>query len=179
MKKFFLYFLIISSLVAFASCGDDDEETEDVWKEINDEAFRKISKDSEYTEIKSEANNGSVYYKVIKEGPETTADSLIYFSSRVKVYFKGSLYDGTVFDKRERDEQTPFYLAVNPAEVTQNSPFSSVIEGWSVALQHMKKGDHWEIWIPYQLGYGSQGYGGIKPYSTLVFEIEVEDVLNP
>ncbi|MFA7065782.1 MAG: FKBP-type peptidyl-prolyl cis-trans isomerase, partial [Dysgonamonadaceae bacterium] len=54
---------------------------------------------------------------------------------------------------------------------------SGVVDGFSTALQHMKEGDKWEVWIPWQLGYGERGQSPIPGYTTLVFEIELVEVL--
>lgn len=187
MKKFLFYFFLLSSLLVITSCGDDKEEEFDVdaWKAMNDAKYNEIARDPNYKEIESEGKNGSVYYTVLKEGPAVTdIDSIIYYTSKVKVFYKGTMLsdDGSeeiVFDKRlDEDDVMPFYLAVNPANAVKNGP-SAVIEGWSVALQHMKRGDHWKVCIPHRLAYGKTGQGTIHPYSTLFFEIEVVDVINP
>lgn len=54
---------------------------------------------------------------------------------------------------------------------------NGVIDGFSTALQHMKEGDIWEIWVPWELGYGSSGSGSIPGYTTLVFEIELMEIM--
>ncbi len=54
---------------------------------------------------------------------------------------------------------------------------NGVIDGFSTALQHMKEGDIWEIWVPWELGYGSSGSGNIPGYTTLVFEIELMEIM--
>ena len=182
MKKFVFYMLLGFSFFALASCGDDDkEDLGEAWKITNEEAWIKIVKDPAYKEIKSEGKNGSVYYKVLQEGePVTDPEKQIYFTSKVKVYYKGSTIDGTVFDQRlEENEDDPLYLAINPLNAEQTvGGAGAVIEGWSVALQHMKIGDKWEIYIPNKLGYGDRDYGSIKAHSVLIFEIEVIDVVN-
>lgn len=102
-------------------------------------------------------------YEVIKEGTgeSPTADS------KVKVHYKGTLIDGTVFDSSyDRGEPATFGV-------------SQVIKGWTEALQLMKVGGKWKLYIPYQLGYGERGAGpDIKPYSTLIFEVELLDIVE-
>lgn len=85
---------------------------------------------------------------------------------RVRVHYHGTLIDGTVFDSSvERGEPAEF-------GVTQ------VIQGWVEALQLMSIGSKWKLFIPYNLAYGEQGAGGaIAPYSALVFEVELLDIL--
>lgn len=87
-------------------------------------------------------------------------------TDRVRCHYEGRLVDGTLFDSSiQRDE--PAVFGVN-----------QVIAGWVEALQLMSEGDKWKLFIPYNLGYGEQGAGGaIPPYSTLVFEVELLEVL--
>ena len=80
------------------------------------------------------------------------------------------LTKGVVFDQKMDEE------GYDPAEFE----VSGVVDGWATALQHMHVGDRWEVWIPYQLGYGVTGSSGgsvtILPYSTLVFDMEVAEI---
>lgn len=87
-------------------------------------------------------------------------------TDQVRCHYEGRLVDGTLFDSSiERGE--PAVFGVN-----------QVIAGWTEALQLMSEGDKWKLYIPYNLGYGEQGAGGvIPPYSTLVFEVEMLNVL--
>ena len=88
------------------------------------------------------------------------------------------MIDGTVFDHKEFDDGIPFSCTPSPTVASEDSKYSSVISGWTVALQHMVEGDKWEVWIPQGLGYGSTAYGSIPAYSTLIFEIEVVEVVE-
>ena len=96
-------------------------------------------------------------YKIITEGKgEIPADT-----SRVKVHYKGTLIDGTQFDSSyDRKEPTTFRA-------------NQVIKGWTEALTMMPVGSKWELYIPAELGYGSREAGQIKPFSTLIFEVEL------
>jgi FKBP-type peptidyl-prolyl cis-trans isomerase FklB len=100
-------------------------------------------------------------YKVLKSGTGATPDE----NDMVRTHYKGKLIDGTVFDSSyDRNE---------PAEF----PVNGVIEGWTEALQKMKVGDKWQLFIPSELGYKGAGAGGvIPPDATLIFEIELLDV---
>jgi len=96
-------------------------------------------------------------YKVITEGngPMPKRGDL------VKVHYHGTLLDGTVFDSSvERGE--PISLTVG-----------QLIEGWNEALTMMPTGSKWILYIPYNLAYGERDMGTIKPFSDLIFEIEV------
>ena len=82
-------------------------------------------------------------------------------SSKVKVNYKGTLIDGTQFDSSyDRKEPTTFRA-------------NQVIKGWTEALTMMPVGSKWELYIPQDLAYGAREAGQIKPFSTLIFEVEL------
>lgn len=97
-------------------------------------------------------------YKVLTAGTGKTPAS----TNNVTVNYTGKLIDGSVFDSSVQRGQ--------PA----NFGVSQVISGWTEALQLMKEGDKWMLYIPYDLAYGERGSGAqIPPYSTLIFEVEL------
>lgn len=179
MKKILHFALMLVCVLAVSSCKDDDtdEGVDEAYKLKNEAAFEEKLNDHSYSKWNSEANDGFVLAKLIKEGN----GKQVYYNSRVSVYFKGSLIDGTVFDQRLQEDGVPFKCAVASAYANYNATYNpngyvSVLLGWTVALQNMKEGDKWEVWIPQQLAYGSIGYNSILPYTTLIFEIEVVSV---
>ena len=100
-------------------------------------------------------------YEVLSSGSGATPE----LNDKVTTHYTGTLIDGTVFDSSvERGQPASF-------------PVSGVIKGWTEALQLMKEGDKWKLYIPYDLAYGDRGAGAdIGPYSTLIFEIELISV---
>lgn len=100
-------------------------------------------------------------YKVIKAGNGKSPKA----SDSVECHYEGRLIDGTKFDSSyDRGETATF-------GVTQ------VIAGWVEALQLMKEGDKWQLYIPYNLAYGERGAGAqIPPFATLVFDVELVKV---
>lgn len=110
-----------------------------------------------------------------KEGVVTTKSGLQYKvlvagdgalptdTTKLKVNYEGKLIDGTVFDS-SYERNMPF---------TVDMAMPRVIEGWVEALKLMPAGSKWEVTIPQELAYGSQNQGAIKPFSTLIFTIEV------
>ena len=98
-------------------------------------------------------------YKVLVEGD----GALPTDSSILKVNYEGKLIDGTVFDSS--------YERNMPFEINMRMP--GVITGWVEALKMMPAGSKWEVTIPQDLAYGAQNQGPIKPFSTLIFTIEV------
>ena len=103
-------------------------------------------------------------YKILTKGTgEIPADT-----SYVQVNYKGTLIDGTEFDssykRKDKDGKS------QPATFRANQ----VIKGWTEALTMMPVGSKWELYIPYDLAYGSRATGAdIKPFSTLIFEVEL------
>lgn len=98
-------------------------------------------------------------YKVVKSGSGKTPAA----SDTVEVHYHGTLIDGTVFDSSvERGQPASF-------------PVGGVIRGWTEALQLMKEGDKWTLYIPSDLAYGPAGTRGgpIGPNAALVFEVEL------
>jgi FKBP-type peptidyl-prolyl cis-trans isomerase FklB len=102
-------------------------------------------------------------YQVLKESTGVKPAA----TDKVKVHYTGSLLDGTIFDSSvQRGE--PLEIAVN-----------GVIAGWIEALQLMPVGSKWKLFIPSQLAYGDNGAGpAIKPGSTLIFEVELLDIVK-
>ncbi len=103
-------------------------------------------------------------YEIVTAGEEDGDKPTV--QSKVRTHYHGTFIDGNVFDSS--------YERGQPAEF----PVGGVIAGWTEALQLMTKGAKWRLYVPYQLAYGAQGSpGGIPPYSTLVFDVELLDIL--
>lgn len=106
--------------------------------------------------------DSGLQYKVVKPGKGDSPDA----KDSVKVNYEGKLIDGTVFDSSyERGEPVTF-------------PVSAVIPGWTEALQLMKPGAEYMLYIPPNLAYGERGAGAkIGPNQTLVFKVELLKVI--
>ncbi|MEN8928508.1 MAG: FKBP-type peptidyl-prolyl cis-trans isomerase [Flavobacteriales bacterium] len=100
-------------------------------------------------------------YKVITEGTGAKPTA----TDRVKAHYHGTLMDGTIFDSSV-DRGEPLEIGVG-----------QVIPGWTEALQLMPVGSKWELYIPYNLAYGERGSQSIPPYSPLVFQVELLDIV--
>lgn len=101
-------------------------------------------------------------YEVLTEGTGRKPKA----TDTVKVHYEGFLTDGTVFDSSiQRGEPISF-------------PLNGVIAGWTEGLQLMAEGAKYRLFIPYNLGYGEHGAGAsIPPYSTLIFDVELIEVI--
>ena len=112
-----------------------------------------------------------------KEGVKTTESGLQYKvitqgngaipkkTDKVVVKYEGKMIDGTVFDSSyKRNPQTSSFRC------------DQVIKGWTEALTMMPVGSKWELYIPENLAYGERQAGQIKPYSTLIFTVELDDI---
>lgn len=100
-------------------------------------------------------------YKVITEGNGVVAET----ADNVTVKYEGKMIDGTVFDSSYK--RNPDTTSFKPTQV---------IKGWTEALCMMPEGSKWELYIPQELAYGERQAGKIKPYSTLIFTVEVVKV---
>jgi FKBP-type peptidyl-prolyl cis-trans isomerase len=107
--------------------------------------------------------SSGLQYKALKEGNGAQPKS----SDTVIVNYRGTLIDGTEFDSSYKRGQ-PETIAVG-----------GVIKGWTEALQLMKVGSKYQLFIPASLAYGEQGRPGIPPNAALIFEVELMDVKSP
>ena len=133
------------------------------------EAAENLAKETEFLE-KNAKNDGvkttesGLQYEVLTEG--TGAAPVL--TDTVKVHYKGTLLDGSVFDSS--------YDRGNPVEF----PLEAVIPGWTEGLQLMKVGSKYKFYIPSKIAYGERGVSQvIPPNSTLIFEVELLDILPP
>ncbi len=101
-------------------------------------------------------------YKIVKAGTGATPSD----TSKVKVNYKGTLIDGTEFDSSYKRKEPATFVA------------NQVIKGWTEALKLMPVGSKWIIYVPQNLAYGSRDAGQIKPFSTLVFEVELLEIVK-
>ena len=128
----------------------------------NREAGRKFLEENAKKDSVVTLPSGLQYQVLVKgegEVPQAT--------DRVKVNYEGRLIDGTVFDASARHGD-------QPAEFTPQQ----VIAGWTEALTMMPVGSKWRLFIPSELAYGDRDSGQIKPYSTLIFDVELVEIVK-
>lgn len=122
------------------------------YKEKNEAFMDDKSKESDI-----QALEGGVLYKVLKSGDGARCKP----GALVSVYYRGMTIDGKVFDDNTKQGYPDAFR------------LKGLIEGWQIAIPEMRVGDKWEIYIPWEKGYGSHGVDGIPKFSTLIFEIEL------
>ena len=101
-------------------------------------------------------------YKVLTKGTGRTPAA----TDMIRAHYRGTLIDGTEFDSS--------YKRGQPLE----RPLNGLIPGWTEALQLMKEGSKWQLFIPPNLAYGERSGGPIPPNSTLVFEMELIEIVE-
>ena len=188
MKKSFLTFLLVALLapLCLTSCSEDDNEVEEFpnWRQTNEEQLAALYEhaksvtDGSWMVIKNytleDAVPGTVANSIVVEVLERgTGSGCPMFSDSVKVNYRGRLLpstsypDGYVFLESYIGELNP--ATASPAHIYVGGQ----IDGICTALQHMRIGDRWIIYIPYQLGYGMSSNEAIPSYSVLIFDIQL------
>ena len=117
------------------------------------------AKNEAYKELNAVWLKDNASNKVIKEGTGAKPEK----TQTVEVVYEGKTIDGNVFDATSR----------HGSAKTDKFRCDQVIKGWTEALTSMKVGSKWEIYIPQELAYGERQAGSIKPYSTLIFTVEL------
>ena len=122
------------------------------WKKQCEDYMAEIAKKDGVKEL-----GDGIYYEVITEG----TGKVPVDTNRVSVHYEGRLINDSIFDSSyKREEPTKFRC-------------NQVIEGWTKALTNMPVGSKWKVYIPQEKAYGNREAGDIKPYSCLIFDIEL------
>jgi FKBP-type peptidyl-prolyl cis-trans isomerase FklB len=152
-----------SVMAAFQSLVEQERVTKmKIEAEANRAEGEKLLSENGAREGVKKLPNG-VLYEVLNagSGPSPTA------KDKVKIHYHGTLADGTVFDS-----------SVNRGVPYDQLTAGEFVPGFSAALQAMKVGDKWRIIIPSDMAYGIQGPPGLGPNRTLIFELELLDILS-
>lgn len=188
-----LPFYLFTLLPLFASCSEEDTTPQEYanWQSKNETYFEnQYAAHSKQTAdkfilpgwakpasktLQELGHTECILIDVLSEGEGTTSPT---YTDSVAVHYRGHLIpspsypDGYEFDRSYLNNFDP---AVDvPVRLALNS---NLVNGFSSALQHMHRGDIWQVTIPYQLGYGSttSSSSSIPAYSTLIFEIILDD----
>ena len=177
---------IVSDLLfrgfADAIVGDStvmqQQQAEDFFRDK--QAYNKAAKEEKLYGPNREAGRRFLAENKNKEGVITTPSGLQYKvltqgdgevpqrTDKVLVHYEGRLVDGTVFDASAKHGTEPVSFQAN-----------QVIRGWTEALCMMPVGSKWQLYIPYDLAYGERDMGQIKPFSTLIFDVELVGIDKP
>ena len=205
MKRRGFYFLAVALFAVFglASCSEEDDTVEEFpnWQARNDAFFNSLTDSvlnllelnparTDWKRIKSwsksdsieGSNSDYIIVKVIEEGDAASATPL--YTDTVTVHYLGRLlpsvsypyvyvFDQSYYGNYYDDVSKPLQMAIG------NSGGNMLVDGFATAIQHMRRGDHWMVYIPYQLGYGSQSQTGVPAYSTLIFDLRLVDFWSP
>ena len=151
----------------------DDNEMRETFNQLRTQIQARAA---EKGKINKEAGDKFIAENKTKPGVTNTASGLQYkiitegsgespkMGDEVQVKYKGRLIDGTEFDSTDKRGGEPARFKIG-----------QVIPGWNEALQLMKKGAKWELYIPSNLAYGERATGSIPSNSTLIFEVELVD----
>lgn len=194
MKKnrFYVLLMTIVSAVAITSCSESDDTPEEFpqWEKRNAEYFVNVytqartSTDGSWRVIKAWSMEDTIAglptnYIVVKVLNKGTGSGCPMFTDSVRVSYRGRLTpsttypEGYVFDESYSGEYSP--QTATPVTMA----VSAVVDGFSTALQNMHIGDHWRVYIPQQLGYGTSDQSSIPAYSTLIFDIALSAYYRP
>jgi len=158
----------------------DENERLEALKVLGEEMKKKLESELKMlSEVNKEKGRKFLEENAKKEGVITTASGLQYkiikegsglqptMNDKIIVHYKGRLLNGTVFDDTfTKDKPAEFFM-------------ERLIPGWKEALQMMKEGSRWELYLKPELAYGEKGYGAaIGPYETVIFEIELIKVIK-
>ena len=180
-SKLYLLFFLCAPLF-FVACGDDDatDTIAGAWQIENEAQFARIAMNPDFTRRESLSGNGFIMYRVLASGDPSGRSP--YFNEQVWINYTGWFKNdwsmpATFVNDRGHTiiNRIVFDTTIDDRGNARPRPFrpNQLIPGFADALQHMRPGDRWEVWIPWSLGYGRNDHHGIRGFSTLVFEIEM------
>lgn len=188
-KIIFPLLMMVVALCAMTSCSEDDNTIEEYadWKNVNDKYFddltSEVKDNSGWKRVRTwsknnegaTANSDYILMKHIESNPDAK-DEYPRYTDSVKVHYqgrlipspsypKGYLFDSSYSGEFDSDIAVPVKFAVK-----------DLVDGFTTALMNMRRGDSYQVYIPYQLGYGESDYNGIPGCSTLIFTIQLVDI---
>lgn len=186
--------LLTLLLLLLASCQESDDTLEAYpdWQNKNEQAFLKLYQEAKVAIaagdkgwalvrgcLRADSIAGEyveptdyIVVQVLESGAGTVSP---FYTDTVAVCYSGRLLPSTYYPQGLNFDSS-FYGSYDPAVSTSyHGRAGSFIEGFSTALQSMHRGDHWRVYIPYQLGYGSTATSSIPAYSTLIFDMWLDD----
>ena len=185
-----LCFLLPLAALLFASCEEVQEASKyDNWQARNEAFIDSIARETGGLIIDSEEKAAAVevgrLFAIATTAGTMSGDQYVYckkitanpdgrrplYTESVSAYYYGTLITGDRFDGNFTG-----YSALDQG--TLNATDKAPTEGWTAALQLMKTGERWMLYIPYQSGYGTSGSGSILGYSALTFDLDLVEVVE-
>lgn len=180
-KKIFLIILIVNSITVFTSCDKQDTYQTRIEDERRDRA--RYLEEHGITE-KDLLPKGGVYYQELYTPTDTTKETRVEINDDVVIYYTGYFLNGMVFDSNVLSGKfEPMTVRIQNQFlgqiISQGVASGNVITGWPPALLKMYQGTKARIVVPSNRAYGVYGTKGIPGYTTLVFELEVQEIRKP
>lgn len=193
MSRFALVLMLLVGLTQTA-CNETEPVVVTESQRKNDAFVEVVSKQADYTKLLFLNEEYPIYYRVLKSASTENKDKKPLQNSKVSAFVKGVIPNiqllnveeikalksvseviaqGQVFQQLQ-DSPSPLWVYNRDTSSSEGSS----IKGVQIALQNMAVGDKWEVVVPWQLGYGQSYYSVIPGYSTLVFEIELVEILQ-
>lgn len=187
--------LLFFPILLLSSCSESNDLVEEFpdWQNANAKSWNsiyaqatqriaagdtkwKIFKNWSYEDNVHNDNTGYIVVHVLNEG--TGKGSPLYTDS-VLVHYKGRLIESASYPNGFEFDSS-WGSATSPSTATPAKfAVGGVVDGFSTALQHMRVGDEWEVYMPWTLGYGTKKTGSIPAYSNLIFTIQLKDYFSP
>lgn len=196
MKKLFQLLSLVMLTSFFVACSEENDVVEEFanWQETNEKYFNSL-----FSETSQRIAAGDKSWKLLRKWSlqdsvhANTSDYVIarvleqgegsspLYTDSVKVIYSGRLLpsksypSGYVFDRSFVNDFNPKTAAARGFRVSSN-----IVDGFSTALQHMRRGDRWLIYVPSELGYGTLGNADAKvpAHSVLIFELMLKDIIQ-
>lgn len=195
MKNVLYTLLCLVGMMAFTSCSETDDETNEFenWQKRNDAYFSDIYSKAEAS-IKLGSTDWKVFnnYAMVDEAIKNESNKIVVevlnigtgagcpmYTDSVRVHYEGRIMpttehpEGVTFDCSWTADYNPNTMV--PAKFRAGS----LVDGFTTALLHMHVGDRWRVYMPYNLGYGSTVQSKIPAYSTLIFDITLQAYSRP
>ena len=194
-KSLFYIIVLLLGSVTFVACSESDDGVDEYpnWKPTNESYFNSL-----YATAKQRVAAGATDWKVLKAwslgslDTDKAEDHIVahvisegagtevpLFTDTVRVHYRGRLLPSTSYADGYVFDQT-YYGTFNPSTAMPTKmAVSTLTTGFATALQYMHIDDRWEIYIPYQLGYGEQGSDPIPAHSTLIFDVALAEIHHP
>lgn len=191
LGRYYKGIILLLAVAVFASCSDKSEAVEEYpdWENFNKTEFAKIAANADALIAQGDKSWKKMLTYTKNDTAYTTSDDYVYacvveegkgsgcpiYTDSVKMHYCGRLLPSTSYPRGYVFDKT-FYGDNFDVSISKAAKFSvgALVEGVSTAIQNMHIGDHWILYIPAKLGYGSSGTTGIPAYSLLIFECQLD-----